>query len=224
MEPPKTKPLLNLLRSKSFSLRPISMLLPPVRNSHSKNDKDLDPVACMNQIAADLAKKHPELAAIPIHANHALTSSCSGKKSESEYSANGLEVCFAPAKDGTDKRMWIRLPHTVSAFTKSKFSTPADALSKEDHIKDLLRQCLDKEKTQHMAVFAKGDSAMAELAFPADVDRILELGLVTIPAISPYALSVFPACHIELHSPYDIIITSLNMYSGNVMIDGDLEK
>ncbi|KAL0562613.1 hypothetical protein V5O48_019472, partial [Marasmius crinis-equi] len=67
-------------------------------------------------------------------------------------------------------------------------------------------------------------AAVADLVFTKDVDRLLQNGSMTIPAISPYPISVAQGRHITLESPYDIIVAGLSNFSGNVNIDSDISQ
>ncbi|KAL0562487.1 hypothetical protein V5O48_019600, partial [Marasmius crinis-equi] len=164
------------------------------RNSYLPGDSVHDPVAVLTRVVKELSQKYPDdIGAIPVvitpfRQNH--LSSCYLSLHQSvaydvstrepridllmlwkkaiEAHADGAEVVFAPAKDGADKRMWVRFPSIVSALDRTKSPIP-EGLEPAEHVKDLLRRHLEKEKIEFSAIFTVGGkAAVADLVFTKD--------------------------------------------------------
>ncbi|KAJ3924421.1 MAG: hypothetical protein NXY57DRAFT_1044954, partial [Lentinula lateritia] len=229
-------------RSLTGAVRPDGVKL-IVRNAYLEDDAVHDPVAIMRNITTLLAASNPELKCIPIEISpfratqpHPATCYISLHRSLANdrepradllekwmegirtYGAHrGLQVEWAPSKDGQDKRMWLRL-HNVSQLyedEQNRLNPTRDQPAENKEAKLLVPYIIDvlrRENIMFYNVFPAGNNIIIETSVPNVYKSISEHGSLPIPTISSIPIPVFPVRHNPVHHPYELVIAGCAQY------------
>ncbi|KAJ6615971.1 hypothetical protein B0H10DRAFT_2219845 [Mycena sp. CBHHK59/15] len=118
------------------------------------------------------------------------------------------EVAWAPATEGTDKRMWTRYPTFVPDLARKLDREP----TKDETVKCLL-DILKANKIAVERAFALGtNGAAAILIHPRQADTILRQRSVNSHSFLPDKLQVDHVRQIEIEQPFELVVAGLSAY------------
>ncbi|KAJ6628063.1 hypothetical protein B0H10DRAFT_2209740 [Mycena sp. CBHHK59/15] len=118
------------------------------------------------------------------------------------------EVAWAPATEGTDKRMWTRYPTFVPDLARKLDREP----TKDETVKCLL-DILKANKIAVERAFALGtNGAAAILIHPCQADTILRQRSVNSHGFLPDKLQVDHVRQIEIEQPFELVVAGLSAY------------
>jgi len=105
-------------------------------------------------------------------------------------------IAWAPAKQGTDKRMYVRFPDLN------------EASGKQEPAKEKLLQWAKTKNYPVCQSFANSGGIILSLANPMHVDEILSKGTHTIKGF-PHPLRTLPGRQVEVQNVFEMIITGV---------------
>ncbi|KAJ7143110.1 hypothetical protein C8R43DRAFT_1130899 [Mycena crocata] len=210
-----------------------------VRGAYAADATTHDPIRLI-QASVDRLKKEPLLESIPVNiipfsdrfpsaatAYITLDSTLASMDPEAEprcdlleiwkeklHDANPTwEVAWAPASEGTDKRMWVRFPTLVPELAKKLDREP----TKDETVK-CLQEILKANNIGVENVFAMGPQgkpptgAAAVLIHPRQVDTLHRHRSINSHSILPDPIQADRVKQIEIINPFELAIAGISGY------------
>lgn len=133
-----------------------------------------------------------------------------------------LEVVWAPAADGMDKRMWLRLP-SAAQFASEERLREKDTMKLRAEIDvaeatRMIHSALTAQKIHVARSFPSKGGPIIDLVLPAQLDRLLVQRTLLVPKLSSMAISVFGGKQIDILHAFEIVITGISRWEGIALI------
>jgi hypothetical protein len=107
------------------------------------------------------------------------------------------ELAWAPAKPGTDKRMWIRFPEITASYG-----------DQDDARNKIVQWANEKGFTVCSSYFTQKTGVAINLAYPHHVDEIASKGYITIPGLKA-SIKAMRLRQIKVQNAFEMVITGV---------------
>ncbi|KAK7434428.1 hypothetical protein VKT23_020198 [Stygiomarasmius scandens] len=207
-----------------------------IRNLYNEADRVHDPLSTLNMIVTELTNKDEDLAAIPVIAlpfkpssphpancylalggslndenDQPRTDLLSLWKNALKQAYPSLKVDWVSMKDGSDKRMLIRMPTVVDAAEKEALKTNGTPPTDKQCLEMVIKAFRNAKMPEYNA-YVLGKSVFVELVHTKDVDAILSNSSIHVPELSSIPIPVSSASFIPIKQPLEIVIAGVRGY------------